>query len=106
MPHSTRIHIEPLTEADLAELAATVPQPADWEGVIVSDPGTASGRPRVKGTRLTVEFILNLFAAGWTEEEVLENYPTLTRNAIRAAFAFAAARLSDLGDRRRNRNAG
>jgi uncharacterized protein (DUF433 family) len=37
-----------------------------------------------------VEFLLGLFAVGWTEEQVLENYPTLDAEAIRAVFAFAA----------------
>jgi uncharacterized protein (DUF433 family) len=37
-----------------------------------------------------VEFILGLFAAGWTEQQVMENYPTLTRDALCAVFAFAA----------------
>jgi uncharacterized protein (DUF433 family) len=44
----------------------------------------------VKGTRLSVEFILDLFAAGWSEQQVLENYPTLTPEDLRAVFAFAA----------------
>jgi len=39
---------------------------------------------------LSVEFLLDLFAAGWTEQQVLENYPTLTSDALRAVFAFAA----------------
>ncbi|WP_228013061.1 DUF433 domain-containing protein [Nostoc edaphicum] len=43
-----------------------------------------------KGTRLSVEFLLGLFAAGWTEQQVLENYPTLSSEALRAAFAFTA----------------
>lgn len=48
------------------------------------------GKPVVKGTRLSVEFILGLFAAGWTHAELLENYPQLTPEALRAVFAFAA----------------
>ncbi|MEH2377346.1 MAG: DUF433 domain-containing protein [Nostoc sp.] len=44
----------------------------------------------MKGTRLSVEFLLGLFAAGWTEQQVLENYPTLTLEALRAVFAFTA----------------
>jgi uncharacterized protein (DUF433 family) len=61
-----------------------------WRGYIHSDPEILSGKPVVKGTRLSVEFILSLFAAGWTERQILENYPTLTREALRAVFAFAA----------------
>ena len=62
----------------------------DWRGYIHSDPGILVGKPVVKGTRLSVEFILGLFAAGWTEHEVLENYPHLTPEALRAARQFAA----------------
>jgi len=62
----------------------------DWRKYIHSDPEILLGKPVVKGTRLTVDFILDLFAAGWKEEEVLENYPTLTPEALQAVFAFAA----------------
>lgn len=62
----------------------------DWREFIHSDPEVLLGKPLVKGTRLSVEFILGLFAAGWTEQQVLENYPTLTKESLRAVFAFAA----------------
>ncbi len=62
----------------------------DWRLYIHSDPEILLGKPIVKGTRLAVDFILDLFAAGWTEEQVLENYPTLTPEALQAVFAFAA----------------
>lgn len=62
----------------------------DWRPYIHSDPGILLGKPVVKDTRLAVDFILDLFAAGWTEEQVLENYPILTPEALQAVFAFAA----------------
>ncbi len=62
---------------------------------IHSDPQILLGKPVVKGTRLSVGFILDLFASGWTEKQVLESYPTLTLEAIRAVFAFEPATLSD-----------
>ena len=62
----------------------------DWQPYIHSDPGILLGKPIVKGTRLAVDFLLRLFAAGWTEQQVLDNYPTLTPEALRAVFAFAA----------------
>jgi Uncharacterized conserved protein len=62
----------------------------DWRQYIHADPEILLGKPVVKGTRLSVEFILGLFAAGWTEQQVLENYPTLTPEALRAVFAFSA----------------
>lgn len=61
----------------------------DWRLYIHSDPKVLQGKPVVKGTRLSVDFILGLFAAGWDEEMVLRNYPALTSEAIRAVFAFA-----------------
>ena len=61
----------------------------DWRKFIHSDPGVLLGKPVVKGTRLSVEFILGLFSEGWTEQQILENYPTLTRESLRAVFAFA-----------------
>lgn len=61
----------------------------DWRKTITSDPEILLGKPIVKGTRLSVEFILGLFAEGWTENQVLEEYPNLTGEDIRAVFAFA-----------------
>ncbi|KAA3658447.1 MAG: DUF433 domain-containing protein [Chloroflexi bacterium] len=62
----------------------------DWWKFIHSDSEILNGKPVVKGTRLSVEFLLNLFATGWTEQQVLENYPTLTTESLRAVFAYAA----------------
>jgi Protein of unknown function (DUF433) len=49
----------------------------DWKTYIHSDPKILLGKPVIKGTRLSVEFILGLFSEGWTAQQVLENYPTL-----------------------------
>ena len=62
----------------------------NWNDYIHSDPGVLQGKPVVKGTRLAVDFILGLFAAGWAEQEVLDSYPTLSCKALRAVFAFSA----------------
>jgi uncharacterized protein (DUF433 family) len=62
----------------------------NWRQYIHADPEILVGKPVVKGTRLSVDFLLRLFAVGWTEKQVLENYPTLTSDALRAVFAFAA----------------
>lgn len=61
-----------------------------WAEYIHSDPNILAGKPVVKGTRLSVEFLLRLFAAGWTEPQVLENYPGLSSESLRAVFAYAA----------------
>ena len=57
---------------------------------IVSDPNIMVGKPSIKGTRLTVEFILKLLAQGWSEEEISRNYPDLTHEDIAACKQFAA----------------
>src|SRR5262245_38425942 len=60
----------------------------DWQSYIHPDSDVLRGKPVVKGTRLAVDFILSLLAAGWTEQQVLDNYPTLSPDALRAVFAF------------------
>jgi uncharacterized protein (DUF433 family) len=60
---------------------------------ILVDPNVLVGKPVVKGTRLAVEFIIDLLAQGWTEADVLRNYPTLTREDILACLAYASQRL-------------
>ena len=67
----------------------------NWNERIVTEPGTCGGRPRVKGTRISVEFLLGLKAAGWSEEQILENYPHLAREDLQAVFAYAQSILED-----------
>jgi uncharacterized protein (DUF433 family) len=62
----------------------------NWREYIHLDPAVLTGKPVVRGTRLGVDFFLELLAAGWTADEVLDSYPQLTPEAIRAVFAFAA----------------
>ena len=61
-----------------------------WQDYIHSDPDVLVGKAVVKGSRLSVDFVLGLFAEGWTEEQVLDNYPQLSHEALQAVFAFAA----------------
>ena len=61
----------------------------DWQGIIVKVPGTCGGKPIVKGTRIPVWLLLELQADGATEDELLRDYPHLSREDIRAAFAYA-----------------
>ena len=61
--------------------------------LIVSDPKTLGGKPCVRGTRLSVEFLLELAASGATQEEILAQYPQLTRDGLAAAFRYAASLL-------------
>ena len=57
---------------------------------IVVDPEILAGKPVIRGTRLAVEFILELLATGQPESEVLTNYPGLTREDILACLSYAS----------------
>ena len=58
---------------------------------IVLDPGVLTGKPVIKGTRLAVEFIIELLAQGWSQSEILGNYPGLTPEDIQACLAYTSA---------------
>ncbi|MDP2660408.1 MAG: DUF433 domain-containing protein [Dehalococcoidia bacterium] len=62
----------------------------DWRERIVVDPSILVGKPVVKGTRLAVEFIIDLLAQGWSQEEILRNYPHLSREDIQACLSYAS----------------
>ena len=62
----------------------------NWRDHIILDPKILSGKPVVKGTRLAVEFLVGLLAQGWSDAEVLRNYPGLTRENLLACVAYAA----------------
>ncbi|MBS1874201.1 MAG: DUF433 domain-containing protein [Acidobacteria bacterium] len=57
---------------------------------IVVDPKILAGKPVIRGTRLAVEFILELLAAGQSESDILTNYPGLTRDDILACLSYAS----------------
>jgi uncharacterized protein (DUF433 family) len=57
---------------------------------IVADPAILVGKPCVKGTRLSVEFLLGLMAQGWSEAELLRNYPGLMHEDVLACLAYAS----------------
>lgn len=59
---------------------------------IAVDPAVRFGKPCVRGTRLTVGDVLGYFAAGMSEAYVLADFPQLTRDDVRACYAFAAER--------------
>ncbi len=65
----------------------------NWRERITLDPEVLTGKPVVRGTRLAVEFVIELLAQGWSEEDVLRNYPGLTREDIQACLAYASAAL-------------
>jgi uncharacterized protein (DUF433 family) len=64
----------------------------NWQERITVDPAVRSGKPCVKGTRITVYDVLEYLAGGMTEAEILADFPDLSADDIRAVLAFAAAR--------------
>ena len=62
----------------------------DWRDHIAVDPQILVGKPVVKGTRISVEHVIDLLAAGWTEQQVLDSYPTLKADDVRACLAYAS----------------
>ena len=64
-----------------------------WQDRIAVDPAILTGKPVIKGTRIAVEFILELLAEGWTHDEVLRNYPSLTSDDLLATLHYAAETL-------------
>jgi uncharacterized protein (DUF433 family) len=60
----------------------------DWQKHIHSDRAILAGKPVIKNTRISVELVLELFATGWTEDMILESYPKLTTEDIKAVFAY------------------
>lgn len=67
----------------------------DWKLHITSDKSILNGKPAIINTRLSVEFILERLADGWSEEMLLKNYPSLTQDSIKAVFAYAHDCLKD-----------
>ncbi len=67
----------------------------DWHGRIVTTPDTLFGRPRIAGTRIGVDFVLDLMASGWTETRILEEYPHLKPDDLQAVFAFVRDCMKD-----------
>jgi uncharacterized protein (DUF433 family) len=60
----------------------------DWKDFIVSDKEVLVGKPAIKGTRIAVEHIVGLLAQGWSEDQILENYPRLTKESLQAVFSY------------------
>ena len=64
----------------------------NWQERISTDPAVRSGKPCVRGTRITVYDVLEYLAGGMSEDQIMADFPTLTRDDIRACLAFAADR--------------
>jgi uncharacterized protein (DUF433 family) len=61
----------------------------DWEERITVDPKVMVGKPVIKGTRLAVEFIIDLLANGWSETQILDSYPGVTHEDVVACLRYA-----------------
>lgn len=64
----------------------------NWKDYIVADPEVLSGKPVIKGTRLSVELILGRLADDWSEQDLYRSYPNLKPETLHAVVAFSAAR--------------
>ena len=67
----------------------------EWQGRIVTDSETLYGKPRIAGTRISVEFQLDLLASGWSKAQILNEYPHLKPDDLQAVFAFVRDCLKD-----------
>jgi uncharacterized protein (DUF433 family) len=61
----------------------------DWQTRITVDPKVLVGKPIIRGTRIAVEFVVDLLARGWTIDQILGEYDHLTPEDIRACFSYA-----------------
>ncbi len=75
----------------------------NWQDYLTTDLAVLGGKPVVRGTRLAADFVLGLFAAGWTQDQVMASYPQLGTDALRAIFAYAAEVTQDEATHRVNR---
>lgn len=62
----------------------------DWQDRIIINPEILVGKPVIKNTRLSVEFIIDLLAQGWLEADILKNYPGITQEDIKACLSYAS----------------
>ena len=65
----------------------------NWNERIIIDPDILLGKPIIKGSRLSVEFIIDLMAQGWSETDLLQNYPGLSHEDVQACLAYASMTL-------------
>ena len=64
----------------------------DYSKIITIEPGKRSGKPCIRGMRITVQDVLEYLAGGMTEDDIVRDFPELTRDDIKACLAFAADR--------------
>lgn len=64
----------------------------DWRSIITVEPGKRSGQPCIRGTRITVGDVFGYLSSGMTVDEVLADFPQLSKESIQACFGYAADR--------------
>jgi len=62
----------------------------DWRERVIVDPEILVGKPVIKGTRIAVEFVIDLLGSGWSIEKILQEYDHLTKEDIQACLAYSA----------------
>lgn len=62
----------------------------EWKDRIAVDPRVLTGKPIVRGTRISVEMVIDLLAAGWSHQQILDTYPTLQADDVRACLAYVS----------------
>ncbi len=98
MPELRAGLVTPMTSPPAGEVVSAADimhEVMDWRDHIHSDPEILSGNPVIKGSRLPVDFLLELLANGWSEDQLFDSYPNLTKDSLRAVFAFAAESTRD-----------
>jgi uncharacterized protein (DUF433 family) len=84
-------------EAEIDSVSAAIyPLGMDYRSIITIEPGKRGGKPCIRGMRITVYDVLSYLASGMSVEEVLQDFPYLTKEDILACFAYAADREKQL----------
>lgn len=76
----------------MPQSSTKLPQKVNYGGLITIEPGKRSGKPCIRGLRITVSDVLEYLAAGMSPEEIVKDFPDLTIEDIKACLAFAADR--------------
>lgn len=85
----------PIQASNCKSSAEQVPIMTDWQDHIVCDQDTLFGKPRIRGTRIGVHFVLDLLASGWSQAQILDSYPHITQEDLQAVFAFVRDCMKD-----------
>jgi len=67
----------------------------NWKEHIITDKAVLLGKPVIRGTRISVDHIIGLLAQGWSEEQILDNYPRLNKDDLTAVFSYIYVCMKD-----------